>query len=366
VAWARKLPSGRWQGYYRDKTGKVHSVGGEERKTYRNQKDARNAAADQEGKVPRGEWVDPSRQIATVAERSATWLPTKSRLRPSSLARLEGVLRVHVLPRFGDYPLNRVSHADVQQWVMSLPAPTAHKAHDALAQIMRAAIANREITFNPCQDIELTHEESSEQRFLSRDEVALLADSIEPRFRALVLLAAFGGLRFGELAGLRRKRIDVLRGRVTVAETLSDVGGVLSFGPPKTKRSRREVPLPRSIMRELETHLERYVEPEADALVFTGPKGAPLRRAGFRRCWWQPATAAAGLGGLKVHELRHSFVTLWRDAGADILDVSRRAGHSSVAFTLDRYGHLYQDRPDDLAEKLDELLRLRTHKGRNG
>jgi integrase len=109
-------------------------------------------------------------------------------------------------------------------------------------------------------------------------------------------------------------------------------------------------------MRELEAHLERYTAPRADALVFTGPKGAALRRAGFRRLWWQSATTAAGLDGLKFHELRHTFVALWVDAGANVKEVSVRAGHSSVAFTLDNYGHLYDDRSDALADRLDELL----------
>lgn len=144
-----------------------------------------------------------------------------------------------------------------------------------------------------------------------------------------MLVATYGGLRFGELAGLRRRRVDVLRGRISVQETLSDVNGELTFGEPKTKRSRRTVPLPRSIVREHEAHLARYPGPGADALVFTGHKGAPLRRSGFRRLWWQPATLAAGLEGLKVHELRHSFVALWVDAGANVKEVSVRVGHSS-------------------------------------
>jgi integrase len=179
---------------------------------------------------------------------------------------------------------------------------------------------------------------------------------VESRFRALVLLVAYGGLRFGELAGLRRSRIDLLRGRVVVAETLIDVDGELSFGPPKTKRSRRTVPLPRRIVHELERHLEEYVAPTPDALVFTGPKGARLRRAGFRRIWWRPAVAAAGVPGLKFHELRHTFVALWVAAGANAKEVSVRAGHSSVTFTLDRYGHLCEDHEDRIPERLDALL----------
>jgi integrase len=96
-----------------------------------------------------------------------------------------------------------------------------------------------------------------------------------------------------------------------------------------------------------------------DALVFMGRKGAPLRRAGFRRSYWQPATQKAELEGLKVHELRHTFVALWVAAGVNPKEVSIRAGHSSVAFTLDRYGHLYEDAGDDVPDRLDALLGAR-------
>jgi integrase len=141
-----------------------------------------------------------------------------------------------------------------------------------------------------------------------------------------------------------------------VDQALTEVNGELAFGPPKTKRSRRTVPLPRRIIDQLERHLDDYVTTSPDALVFTGPKGGCLRRAGFRRAWWQPAVASAGLSGLKFHELRHTFVAIWIAAGANPKEISVRAGHSSVAFTLDRYGHLYEDAEDQIPDRLDALL----------
>ena len=149
-----------------------------------------------------------------------------------------------------------------------------------------------------------------------------------------------------------------------MAETLVEAVGKLSFGPPKTKRSRRTVPLPRWVVGELDRHLDLYVEPRADALVFTGPKRRPLRRAGFGRCWWKPAVRAAGLENLKFHELRHTFVAFWIRAGANAKEVSVRAGHSSVAFTLDRYGHLYEDAEDEIPERLDALFNAHTARQR--
>jgi integrase len=120
-----------------------------------------------------------------------------------------------------------------------------------------------------------------------------------------------------------------------VIETLVEANGRFINGEPKTKGSRRTVPLlPRRVVVELDNHLHGYVRTSSDALVFTGLKGAPLRRAGFRRSYWQPATQKAELEGLKVHELRHTFVALWVAAGVNPKEVSIRAGHSSVAYTL--------------------------------
>src|SRR4030095_16310993 len=132
-------------------------------------------------------------------------------------------------------------------------------------------------------------------RFLTPAEVAALADVIRLPYRALVLVGAYGGLRIGELAGLRRSRVDLLRGAVQVAEIVVEVQGVLHIGPPKTRASRRTVGLPRFVVAELAAHLPTPAPP--DAFVFTAPKGGPLRVTAFRARVWRPATRAAGLDG---------------------------------------------------------------------
>lgn len=138
-------------------------------------------------------------------------------------------------------PLTGIGNAEIRGWLArlrseELSASTVRKSFNALSQIMRAAVADRRIPFNPCQDVPLPVEYHVEQRFLTPREVEALAEAIEPRFRALVLLAAYGGLRFGELAGLRRSKLDPVRGRVQIVESLVEANGRLSFGPPKTKR----------------------------------------------------------------------------------------------------------------------------------
>jgi hypothetical protein len=150
--------------------------------------------------------------------------------------------------------------------------------------------------------------------------------------------------------------VDVLRSRVTVCETAIDVGGKITFGEPKTPKSKRIIPLARSIMREVEQHLGEYVAPGPEALIFTSAAGTPLYRGTFWPSVWKPAVRAAGLDGLRVHDLRHTYVSLMVAAGANPKEVSTWAGHSSVSFTLDRYGHLYDEHGDDVADRLDQLL----------
>jgi integrase len=168
-----------------------------------------------------------------------------------------------------------------------------------------------------------------------------------------LLVAAYGGLRVGELAGLRRGRVDLLRGTVEVAEIVTEGGGVLRFGPPKTRAGRRRVGLPRAVVDELAAHLLGPDDPEA--FVFTAPQGGPLRVIAFRARVWRPATRKAELDGLRIHDLRHTAIALWIAAGAGPKEVATRAGHTSVSFTLDRYGHLYPEADTALRDRLDAL-----------
>jgi integrase len=125
------------------------------------------------------------------------------------------------------------------------------------------------------------------------------------------------------------------------------------MGPPKTRASRRTVGLPRFVVEELAAYLTGPGDPEA--FVFTAPQGGPLRVTAFRARVWRPATRAAGLEGLRIHDLRHTAVALWIAAGANPKEVAARAGHSSVSFTLDRYGHLYPEADSALRDRLDLL-----------
>src|SRR5437773_1169102 len=180
---------------------------------------------------------------------------------------------------------------------------------------------------------------------------------VTSRSRLAVLVGAYGGLRMGELAGLRRWRVDLLRCEVRVAEIAVGVKGELIFGPPKTNRSFRTIRLPRFVSESLEEHLRLYTKGEGSDLVFTSPDGGPLRASNFRRRVWNPAVKAADLAPLRPHDLRHTAIAVWIANGANVKHVAMMAGHASAAFTLDRYGHLFPDHEDELMKRLDGVGR---------
>lgn len=151
-------------------------------------------------------------------------------------------------------------------------------------------------------------------RFLDPEEVATLAHSIDERYAAVIWLGAYGGLRAGELFGLRARRIDPLRRMVDVAETLVEVRGVHHFGPPKTRAARRQVPIPAFVAGPLAEHLGA-LDVKRDDLVFPAPAGGPVRLSLWRRRFWHPAVEAAGLAPLRVHDLPHTAVAFWIAAG---------------------------------------------------
>jgi integrase len=174
----------------------------------------------------------------------------------------------------------------------------------------------------------------------------------------VVLLGAYGGLRIGEMAGLRRSRVDLDHGMVEVVEIVTEVSGYL---PPKTRAGYRRIEPPRVVVEALADQLAR--PGSADDLVFVGPQGGPLRLATFRHRIWRPATRVVGLDGLRIHDLRHTAEALWIAAGANPKEVAARAGHTSVTSTLDRYGLLYPDADQALRDRLDALHALSRHAG---
>jgi integrase len=149
--------------------------------------------------------------------------------------------------------------------------------------------------------------------------------------------------------------VDLLRRQVAVVQQLTEVNGALSIGPPKTAAGRRTVSVPSFLVDLLAEQLGERAEP--GGLVFPAPAGGPMRRSNFRRRSWASATRAAGLEGLRFHDLRHTAVALAIAEGAHPKSIQSRIGHSSIVTTLDRYGHLFPALDEQIAEGIDTAWR---------
>ncbi len=352
----RRFANGSWEARYRAPDGRERS------RRFATRREAQEYLQRVGTERQRGEWRDPSHGRVLLADWVAEWRATTVNLRPSSRARDEAYLRTHVLPAFGTTPLGRITQLDVRAWVAELAATglapaTVHKAYQTLSKILRSAVDGGLIAQSPCRSVALPKVDVQEMRFLTPPEITALAEAMAPHYRALVLFDAYCGLRLGELAGLRRGRVDLLRRRVRVVETAMEVRGQLVFNPPKTRAGNRTVPVPAMVAEVMGGHLSEFSGPGTDGLVFPGADGGVLRANGWRARHWRPAVKAAGVEPLRPHDLRHTAVSLWIAAGASPKQVATWAGHTSVALVLDRYGHLFPGHETGVLAALDGLAR---------
>lgn len=305
-----------------------------------------------------GQFVDPRLGKITFGEWVGEWWPTVTHLRASTSERDALYMRRHVIPTFGPVPLASIDRTSIRRWIATLTqdpekdlAPaTVHKICQVFNKALKAAQEDKLIAVNPAERITLPKIERKEMRCLNREEVFRLAAAIDQRYRAFVLLGAFGGLRLGELLALRVGAVDIANQRVRITETLVDLNGHLSFGPPKTRASVRNVSLPRFVLDSLDLTAKA-----SDALVIEAPDGGPVRVSTWRRRFWAPAVASAGVTPLRIHDLRHTAVSLWIAAGGNPKQIAARAGHTSVAVVFDRYGHLYEEHDASLVAALEAM-----------
>jgi hypothetical protein len=200
----RRLPSGRWQARYRTNDGRQHLAP----KTFATKTEATRHLAEVEADLSRGQWSDPRLGRTTFAAWAARWEATTVNLRANTQAAYRNLLRRYLLPTFGPMPLADLDAMAVRSWLAKLErdgvgASTRAKAYRLLSRILGTAIESGYLARNPCTIRGAASEPAPEMRFATVKQVAALADAIPPRFRALVLVAAYTGLRWGELAGLR-------------------------------------------------------------------------------------------------------------------------------------------------------------------
>ena len=317
----------------------------------------------------RGEWRDPKDSRVPFADVTEAHLSRKLKLRPRTAEKYRSSLRCYLEPAFGLTPIGAITSDHIQDWVSGMVrqglAPETVRGHYRLmASIMKRAAEVGRIPASPCRGVDLPAVERVEQRFLNESEVERLAAGTPERYRTLVYVAAYLGLRWQEVSGLRRDVISMRPNRlatVRVVTTIERSNGhcqAVEYG--KSAAARRTLKMPEFLREMLAWHLGAF---PSDEWVFTAPGGGFLRYDNFRARVWAPAVKAAWLDGLTFHQLRHTAATFMIDDGADPLQIKRRMGHEDIATTYNLYGHLFEDREEELVAGLDRR-KLNADQGR--
>jgi integrase len=340
-----------WRARYRGIDGRSHS------RSFRTKVEAERWLRERLTDLDRGLYVDPRAGSRTLRDWSGSWLGGLD-LKAKTLDGYEEVLGTLVLPVFGDVPVVRITSAAVREWTAAmrqrgLSTSRMRQARSVLRQILAVAVQDGALARNPVDGVKVGRVPEREARFLTAEQVealAFAAESRKPGSGLVVTTLAWVGLRWGELVALKAGRVDPQRRRIEVVEAATEVGGRLVFGPPKT-HERRVVAAPKFLTDLLAANIAGL---DATDLVFTAPSGGPLRGSNFRTRVWAGALGDTSIGeGLRPHDLRHTAASLMIATGASIKTVQRQLGHASAAMTLDRYGHLYDDDLDALADALD-------------
>jgi integrase len=385
----RKLPSGRFQVRYPGPDGRMRT--GPE--TYERTSDAERALVLIEAQIATGQWTDPERGKVKLADYAATWITQRPGLRTRTVDQYRWLLKKHIEPHLGGVPIGKLSTPMIREWRATLlgsgvSISVAAKAYRLLRAVLMTAMEEDKIlTRNPCRIRGAGDENAPERPVLTVAQAFALAEHVgrrpvgnirklaagdyrlrfgrdgvmrafpetfatraeadralwkladsgradcthDRRYSALVLLATFASLRWGEITALRRTDLDLANKTVRIrAAYIERSTGEMLLGPPKSRAGRRVVGIPDAIVPALRKHLMVFTKDEPGALIFPGAKGGPLRRGNFNRMSaWPHAVRSIGAEGLHFHDLRHTGNTFAGASGAGLKDLMARMGHDS-------------------------------------
>jgi integrase len=367
---AVELADGRWRRYratYRDPSERARS------RTFEKRTDADAFLAKVTVTLNEGSFRDPDAGKEHFGPFLMQRIETSPKLGRSTRRLYEIEARKYILPALEHVRIATITPTMLQDFVDRLQRErvgdrtvqiVAHLISGTLAKAVRLGV----IPSNPAHGVELPTASRRPLRLLRPDEVERIAETVGDRYRALILVAAWGSLRFGEAAGLRLRDLDLLRRRFTVAGAVVQVGSdVRRVDETKTDTGLRTVTVPSFVVEELAAHLARFEVRDPDALIFTSPKGGPLSRTLFRNRQWLPALQKLDIGewvlggdgvrrfkpGVRFHDLRHFGIAASIAVGAHPKEIQVRAGHRSIKTSMDVYGALWDESQVDLADRLD-------------
>lgn len=354
----RKLPSGRWQAGYVGPDTMLHGAP----HTFDTREDAEAWLTDRRREISRGEWsverAEKSTKAVTFGEYAAAWLADRT-LKPRTKAHYSKLLDNQILPTFGAVALKTITPHKVRAWHTGLgtttPTLRAH-AYGLLRTILGDAVHDGEIVANPAHIRGAGNSKRVHKiKPASIPELEALTAAMPEKYRLMILLAAWCGLRFGELTELRRGDVDTTNGIVHVRRAVVRVDGEFIVGTPKSEAGTRDVNIPPHLLPMVKDHLRSNITGGKRGLLFPALDGKSHLAPSTLYKSFYPAREAAGRPDLRFHDLRHTGAVLAASTGATLAELMARLGHSTAGAAL-RYQHAAQDRDKVIAEALSRLV----------
>lgn len=330
---------GQWRARYRTPDGKSRS------QVFPRKLDAERFLTSMEHAKLTGRYVDPSAGRVTVSDFWATWAG-RQQWRDSSRQQVASYFANHVEPALGSHPLNGLRRGDIESWGARLPvaARTARQIVQYVSTMLDAAVADGLIVANPARGATRPRVDVQPVVPYTSAEVDALRSAAPGWFGVALDLGLGAGLRQSEASGLTLDRCDFLRRQITVDRQLvSPLAGAPSFGPPKSKRSYRTVPLADAVVEALARHVEEHGVNEA-GLLLHAPDGAPVNRQRFGWAWRRLRTTA-GLPAGRFHDTRHTYASVLLSGGVSVVAAAEYLGHSPAEL-LRTYAHLMPEDHD--------------------
>ena len=359
----RKLPSGRFQARYTGPDGHTYAARRENGQalTFQTRGDADGWLSLRRSEILRNDWLPPAAPRVvplTVREFAEAWLSHRD-LEDRTREHYHQLLRDHVFPTFGTTPVPAVTPAEVRTWHAALgkrtgPTARAH-AYALLRTVMNTAVADDLIVANPCR-VRGAGQSRRVKKIVPATlaELAALTKAMPGKYQLLVLLAAWCGLRFGELAELRRSDVDVTNGVVHIRRGVVRTNVGRKVKDPKSDAGKRAVALPPHLLPVVKDHIREHAAMGRDGLLFPAANGEQLAPSTLYRVVL-PGPREGRTQDLRFHDLRHTGAVLAASTGATLAELMARLGHSTPGAAL-RYQHAAQDRDRVIAAALSELV----------
>jgi len=352
-----KRPDGVWRARYYDEAGKQHA------KHFPRRIEAKAWLDQVTASVVRGDYVDPKAGRATFTSFYENWRERQVWVAGTRRAMDLAVGSV----AFGDIPLAKIRKSHIETWIKSMStttmrrkrplAPgTIHTRTQNVRAVFRAAVDDRVISRDPSIGVTLPRRRRAEvaMSIPTTEQVGKILRAAENQFVPFIGLCAFAGLRLGEAAAVQVNDIDFLRRTLSISRQVQrENGGGVEIRAPKYG-SERSVFLAKELVKILARHVEQF-PPGENGWLFVGQGSQPPHQntVGHR---WRATLKAAGLAGIRLHDLRHFYASGLIAAGCDVVTVQRALGHAKATTTLDTYSHLWPTAEDRTRKAADAML----------